>query len=300
MKRNSPLWLISVTTSIEAEDAAAETLGDILGLPVTSYQDLETGILTLSVFSEHPPAHPRLLRKAIARRLTLIANSGLQVGQATITLKRLPRKNWAEAWKKHFKPLRIGGALLLRPSWSKARPNRGEAVIVLDPGLSFGTGQHPTTGFCLREIARHRNLASPKSFLDVGTGSGILAIAAAKLGYRPAAAFDYDPESVRIARANAARNRAAAAIQITRRDVRQMPLAARACYDFICANLLGNLLIAEAPRIVSCLKPAGTLVLAGILEAEFIEVCKAYESAGCRLVRASTTREWRSGIFRKR
>ena len=123
-------------------------------------------------------------------------------------LNKVPPEDWAESWKRHFKPIEIGGDLLILPSWSKRKPKTGQAVVVLDPGLSFGTGQHATTSFCLNEIVKLRrsSKASELSLLDGGTGSGILAIAAAKLGYKPVEAFDFDPVSVRVARANATSN----------------------------------------------------------------------------------------------
>ena len=115
-------------------------------------------------------------------------------------------EDWAESWKRHFKPIEIGRRLLIKPSWSRRRPKPHQQVVVLDPGLSFGTGQHPTTAFCLAEVARLVKNAPARSFLDIGTGSGILAIAAARLNYQPIWAFDFDPEAVRMARANAQTN----------------------------------------------------------------------------------------------
>src|SRR5439155_23112501 len=116
-----------------------------------------------------------------------------------------------------------GLALLLKPSWSRCRARRGQAVVVLDPGLSFGTGQHPTTRFCLEQIVARRTQDRGQSFLDMGTGSGILAIAAAKLGYHPVAAFDVDAHAVRIARANARKNGVADTLHPRRQDLRQLP-----------------------------------------------------------------------------
>ena len=98
------------------------------------------------------PDWSRARQAELASGLKRIASSGLDIGPGKISLKRIRREDWAESWKLHFKPMVIGSALLLKPSWSRRRPRKGQAVIVLDPGLSFGTGRHPTTAFCLRQL----------------------------------------------------------------------------------------------------------------------------------------------------
>ncbi len=138
----------------------------------------------------------------------------------------------------------------------------------------------------------------PRSFLDIGTGSGILAIAAAKLGYGPVHAFDFDPEAVRVARTNARANGVSSKIHITRADVTKLPGRLRRRYYVVCANLISTLLIAERRTITALVKSDGLLVLAGILESEFHEVQTAYESLGLRLVASKAEKEWRSGSFR--
>jgi len=177
------------------------------------------------------------------------------------------------------------------------RAKKNQAVVILDPGLSFGTGQHPTTSFCLNEIVRGRKNGTVQSFLDIGTGSGILAIAAAKLGYAPVQAFDFDPESVRVAKANARKNRVENKLKLTRGDVTKLPVRPARQYDLICANLISNLLISEKRTMVRRLKRGGTLVLAGILAVEFGEVRRAFEKTGLKLVASKVENEWCSGAF---
>src|ERR1039458_8715570 len=186
MKRKS-LWNISIATTREAEDAVAEVRGAHWSRDAVSYHNLETGVTTITVYCEDKPAADA--RKTITAGLTRIKECGLKIGPGKISIAKVRREDWAESWKRHFKPIEIGDTLLLKPSWSKRRPRKDQAVVVLDPGLSFGTGQHPTTAFCLREIARCGKKEAGWSFLDIGTGSGILAIAAAKLGYAPVHAF---------------------------------------------------------------------------------------------------------------
>ena len=298
MKKLKPLWRISVMTTLEAEDAVGELLASVLGVAASAYYNLEKQTSLVSVFIEQGKFSPVVARRAIAAGLQRIAAFGLNLGTGIIEIARVKREDWAESWKRHFHPIAIGKTLLVKPSWSKKRPAKNQAVVILDPGLSFGTGQHPTTSFCLNAIARGRkNGTQSPSFLDIGTGSGILAIAAAKLGYQPVHAFDYDPESIRVARANLRKNRVADKVKLSRGDVTKLPLKPARQFDLICANLISNLLIAERRRIVNRLKCGGTLVLAGILAAEFVEVERAFTDLGLQRTASRVENEWCSGVF---
>lgn len=296
--RNSPLWQISVATSGEAEEAVADLLTALFGQPASIYTDAETGETTVTVFSDkssvHSAAKPAMLRE----RLRRIRGYGLEIGPATIAWRKVRREDWAESWKRHFQPIEIGRVLLIKPSWSRRTPRKGQAVIVLDPGLSFGTGQHPTTSFCLEQLAAHRQPEIAQSFLDIGTGSGILAISAAKLGYSPVHAFDSDPASVRIARTNAAQNDVQRQVCIVRQDLARLPLRAESQYDLVCANLTCDLLLTQARRILRRLRPDGVLVVAGMLKTQFSEVRRACLAAGLNLVATAAEKEWQSGAFR--
>jgi ribosomal protein L11 methyltransferase len=298
MKSTKPLWRFSVTTSAEAEDAVAELLGSKFGTAASAYFNLETRISLVNVFSEKPFSRPQ--HQEVSAGLAQIKGYGLDIGAGAIEIAKVKREDWAESWKKHFHPIEIGDALLVKPSWIKQRPRKNQAVLILDPGLSFGTGQHPTTSFCLRQLASRatRNTQhATRSFLDIGSGSGILAIAAAKLGYQPVDAFDFDPEAVRIARENARKNRVSRKIHITRKDVTKLPLRNPKQYDLICANLISTLLLAERARILARLKRTGVLVVAGILNSEFALVQRDYERSGLRLIASKVEKEWRSSAF---
>ena len=166
------LWEISVTVAPEAEDAAAVLLERLFNLVPSAYTDRELGLSRVSVFTSQREDWNPAMERLLAAGLRRLRECGLATGPAEISCKELRAVDWAEAWKQHFKPITIGSALLVKPSWSKRRPRRGQAVVVLDPGLSFGTGQHPTTLFCLRQLVRRRRRHVAQSFLDIGTGSG--------------------------------------------------------------------------------------------------------------------------------
>ena len=291
-----PLWKISIATTPEAEDAVAELLGTILGVGVSAYFDVEARISTVSAYFSDRKFLSRKVREEIRNGLTRIEACGLKTGRTS--LSKIRREDWAESWKRHFQPIEIGKSLLVKPSWSRKRPHNGQAVVILDPGLSFGTGQHPTTAFCLREIARCRKIGDRQSFLDIGTGSGILAIAAAKLGYTPVHGFDFDSEAVRVARANAHVNCVLKKLKIAHGDVTKLPAKPKRQFDLVCANLISDLLIPESRKIATQLKPGGILVLAGILESEFVQVQRAFATQGLKSVSAKSEKGWRSGSFR--
>jgi ribosomal protein L11 methyltransferase len=293
------VWKLSVVTPPEAEEAVAEVLAAQFGAPASIYTDLAKGETTVDLYLGSRPAWSKAARERLGQ--TLARNTGLQPkpGRGRMRLNRLGSQDWSESWKRHFKTLEIGTRLLIRPSWSRRRTRAGQVEVVLDPGLSFGTGEHPTTHFCLSELARHRVEGQVQSFLDIGTGSGILAICASKLGYEPVHALDRDREAIRIARANACQNKVGTVIQFRQQDLARLPQQSRKSYSIICANLISDLLLAHQDRILARLQERGVVVLAGILSPEFPSIQAAYEAAGLRLVGSHTAQGWRSGSFRR-
>jgi ribosomal protein L11 methyltransferase len=301
MKR---LWRVSVIASPDAEEAIIELLSSTLGVSVTAYTDFETGRTTVSAFVTGRQAFDRG-KCRIEQGLDKTQECGLTKTRLKVSCAKIRREDWAESWKRHFKPLEIGRKLLIKASWHRREAWAGQSVIILDPGLSFGTGHHPTTAFCLKEIARFANegKSHPKAptsnpgFLDAGTGSGILAIAAAKLGLTPVDAFDFDSEALKVARQNARRNRVAGKIRFYRQDARKMRAQRR--YSIICANLSTDVLKQAMAPLAAALRPGGLLVLAGILKKEFTSIQTVAREAGLRLLRKKNEKEWSSGAFVK-
>lgn len=286
-----------MTTSREAEEAVVELLERLFAQPASSYTPDNQDVSTATVFVSWPIEQVRSRRADLQAGLDRIAKIGLAPGPGHIRTRKVSRKDWTTSWKKYFKTLRIGKALLIKPSWSKETGAKGQAVVTLDPGLSFGTGQHATTSFCLRQIVRTRRVGQAQSFLDVGTGSGILAIAAVKLGYHPVRAFDNDPISVRVAKANARKNRCENKLSIVRQDLTRLSRDSTQRFSLICANLVQDLLLSERERLLSRMEPGGRLVLSGLLKHQFAAVNEAYQEAGLVLQVVDTKGEWRSGAF---
>jgi ribosomal protein L11 methyltransferase len=202
-------------------------------------------------------------------------------------------RDWRSFWKHHFKARDIGARLRVCPAWSRRR-RRGRVNVVINPGLSFGTGDHFTTRFCLEMIDSLSRPRPPASFLDVGTGSGILAIAAARLGARRVVATDNDEQALDRARANAKLNGLAKTIRWMVSDITTDALPARR-FDIVSANLYATLLAGAAPSLTRAAKKH--LILSGIREPETEKVADAFLELGAREIVRDGNGEWSGLVF---
>lgn len=198
-------------------------------------------------------------------------------------------RDWQSFWKHHFKTHAIGERLLIVPEWEREQVAASDRhKILIWPGLSFGTGNHFTTAFCLETLDTLCRDAAPASLLDVGTGSGILAIAAARLGVARIEAFDFDEVAICQAVENLKLNGVADRIRLWVGDILRDPLTAR--YDVVCANLFGLLLIEAAEKIVRA--ATRHVVLSGIREVEVDAVADAFLAQGAEEIIRDGDGEW--------
>lgn len=184
-----------------------------------------------------------------------------------ISQSSLDEEDWAHSWKKYFKVLKIGRRTVIRPSWEDYQPQEGEIVIDLDPGMAFGTGSHATTSLALELTEKH--LKENESVIDLGTGSGIISIQAAKLGAKEVFAFDYDPVAVDAAIRNVKDNGLADKIGVRQND---LLTGVEDKADFIIANIVADVIIRLIPQIDEHLLPGGRFVLSGIIEKRVAEI----------------------------
>jgi ribosomal protein L11 methyltransferase len=192
-----------------------------------------------------------------------IGRLGNHIGMVyRLSYREVDEQNWAESWKAFFWPQKIGERILVKPSWRDYASSPGEIVIELDPGMAFGTGTHPTTTLCVQLIERH--LKPGDSFLDVGTGSGILLLAAAKLGAGRLCGGDRDEMAVRVAAENLRRN----GVDVRRVCLAQGALAApfRGRFDLVAANILTQVIIELLDDVARLIKPGGIFICSGIID----------------------------------
>jgi ribosomal protein L11 methyltransferase len=182
-------------------------------------------------------------------------------------------EDWSERWKEGLAPFAVG-RVFIRPSWTAAAPPSGSVEVVLDPGMAFGTGTHPTTSLCLAALDALLGARPGAAVLDVGTGSGLLAIAAAKLGATRVAGTENDPMALRVAAENASRNGATVELHLA------APEDVRGTFDVVVANILANTLAELAGPIAAKLAPGGVLLLSGLLAGQEQGVRAAYVERG--------------------
>ena len=255
---------------------------------LTSYRDVEETSATMQIFLPDPADAPRAAAAlAAAGRIV-----GLELAPETGTI---PDEDWKLSYRKHFKTEVISPRLVVRPPWEAVTPAPGQKVLTLDPGIAFGTGQHPTTRACLDAIDALAVEGTDRSFLDVGCGSGILSIAAALEGFRDVHGFDNDPDAVRNANENAEANGLGALFSDGDLSVPGTATPA----DVVAANVLAPVLVRFAREVGALVNPGGRLILSGILDEQYDEVRAAYVALGFTELSNRLIGEWRTGLFAK-
>ena len=266
-----------------------------LGLPCASWTDVEAQQALAWVFAASP---------AEAQRLCLRLNASLQAcaggwqeapPHATATARR--QEDWATSWKRHFHTIRASRRLVLKPSWEAYTAGPAEIVLEFDPGMCFGTGQHGTTRACLSFLDDLAARLGPASLLDAGCGSGILTLGGARLGYWPIAAFDHDPEAVRMTQENLAKADIRG-VEVVCADLADY-VPARPC-RVVVANVLASVLEVHRRRLCTWLeRSAGPayLILSGIETGQYAHLRAAFTEMGLRELTTQTLEEWTSGCF---
>jgi ribosomal protein L11 methyltransferase len=284
-------WLeLAVEADLEAVEAVSEILGRVSsgGTAVEPAFDLVEEGLGAQV----DPARPATVRGYVpARDASAAEAAAADTAEALghlqafglrpigpLQTRIVHEEDWAEAWKAYFPVLRVGRRLVIRPTWRRHRHAPGDVVVALDPGMAFGTGLHPTTRLCLaalEDVADRGGIVRTR-VLDVGCGSGILAIAAVKLGASHALGVDTDPIAVESTLANARRNRL---VRRIRARVGTLPTA-EPPFDVVLANLIAGVLVPLAPALRDELRPGGRLIASGIFVDREQEVRAAFRAVG--------------------
>jgi ribosomal protein L11 methyltransferase len=256
--------------------------GEIIALNSSDYPD--EGVVLKSYFSE--VSQTDLLVEQIKKCLIELKSYGLQVEPGSIQTKWVDDEDWANAWKTYYKPTRVSEKLVIVPVWEKYVPQEGELPIYLDPGMAFGTGTHPTTRLTMRLMEKY--LQADQKVIDVGCGSGILSIAAEKLGANEVLALDLDPVAVKNTEENCAQNETRKIVVREGNLLHGIGTTA----PIIVANILAEILqqmMYDLPRV---LEPGGIFIGSGIIENKKDDVIQGLQEVGLSIIEIISEEDW--------
>jgi ribosomal protein L11 methyltransferase len=291
-------WLeISVTTDGEAAEAVSEYLLPFAyansvvieqrGDPDSADPMALESNVTVKIYvpgDEDTPA----LRKKIEESLYFMQRLYSAIPAPEFCI--LEDEDWANAWRKNYRPFRLGKRIWIQPSWLETTDNRPDDIVILmDPGMAFGTGLHPTTQMCLRAL--EESIRPGYRVLDVGSGSGILSIASAKLGAKKVLAFDLDRMAVEATTENALANNVQQQISVNQGS---LPAKIWGNWDIIVVNILAPVIISllREQQLLDFLSQAGKLILSGIIEDQYEDVYRTVHAVGGEVNKKLTTRDW--------
>ena len=308
MEQNTePVWTqIKINCTVSDLDTVCAIAGMVdNGLMIEDYSDVREGVnaiygellgeeilekdpdkAAVSVFLPETRSVPEAM--AFLRDRLRIAEI-----DATVETVGVKESDWADCWKKYYKPVHIGNRIVIVPAWEDYAPAEGEVVVSMDPGMAFGTGTHETTRLCATFIEKY--LKAGTRVLDVGTGSGILAIIAAKLGAIDIDAFDIDANAVGAAQRNCNDN----GVGFIKCGVSDLIAEAKGEYDFVCANIVADIIIRMAPDVGAHMKKGGLLVVSGIIERQAEDAKAALLAGGLTLIDSLEENDWNSFVFTK-
>lgn len=294
---NQSQWLkITFFCPAALLESATDLLGVLSGTGVEQSPETEIGATISGFFQLGAPAEDPSQAPATAEEITTEVKTQLgdlfslysqEIPQLTSTL--LADEDWATSWQQYFKPFAIVPGLVIKPSWEEYHPETGEQVIEMDPGMAFGTGQHASTRMALALIQESMLQTGASEALDVGTGTGILAMAAALFGAKQVVAIDNDPDAVRVAGENIAHNGLTETIATSTTPLAEI----QGSYPLVCANIVHDVLVEMAPDLTARTTSGGQLVLAGILRGEQeANIIAIYGQQGFVLIHRLYQDEW--------
>ena len=206
-----------------------------------------------------------------------------------VELVGVDEEDWANSWKQYYKPIKIGEKIVICPAWERYTPAEGEIVIRMDPGMAFGTGTHETTRLVIRLLEKYTRPGC--RMLDVGTGTGILAICASRLGAETCRAYDIDPTAVRVARENI-KDSGLENVTCDQSDLLKQVSLEGGQYDLVCANIVADIIIRMTPDVGKYMKEDAVLLASGIIAERCDDVVACFEQNGFKIVEVLTDNDW--------
>ena len=282
-------WTDIRLTVAKADADNAEAVATMIaegGIYIEDYSDIEQQVAEI--------AHVDLIEQELLDkpRDRVIIHMYLEPGASPVETEGVEQEDWQNGWRKYYHPLEIGKRLAVVPSWQQYDTDR--VKLILDPGLAFGTGGHETTSLCMEAL--DERVTGGERVLDIGTGSGILAIAALKLGAAVAEGVDIDPVAVRTAGENAALNGVQDKLTVLVGDLSDK---ASGKYDIITANIVANAILSLAPAVPGLMAEGATFIASGIIDSRKDEVIAGLEKAGLAVVEVKEKRGWECIVCKK-
>jgi ribosomal protein L11 methyltransferase len=234
------------------------------------------------------------LFRSLQERLAAMKDSQPLFGSLVADTRTVSEDSWAEVWKKYYKPFYAGEHLVVKPTWEPFDPKPGDRIIEIDPGMAFGSGTHETTGMCISLL--EETIRGGEDIIDVGTGSGILAIAAALLGAGHVLAIDIDPDAVRVAGENVAHNQVENIVEVREGDL--LKNTQETCQICV-ANIISDIIISFAAPLRNHIRPGGLFICSGVVRERTEEVREALLRADYEVLRTEYRGEWTAFLCRR-
>ncbi|HBF0592356.1 TPA: 50S ribosomal protein L11 methyltransferase [Clostridioides difficile] len=223
----------------------------------------------------------------IKQKVLGLKDFGIDIGEGSVSLDQVNEADWANAWKAYYKPTKVGQRVVVKPTWEDYAMQEGDLIIELDPGMAFGTGTHETTSMCIRELEKYVNKDS--KVFDIGCGSGILAIAAAKLGAKEVVAVDLDEVAVKVAKENVLENKVEKSVSVMHGNLTDV-IKDKA--DVIVANIIADIIKILAKDVQNFMKEDAIFISSGIILDKVEEVKESLIENGFEIVEVQKLGEW--------
>ncbi|KAB3539093.1 50S ribosomal protein L11 methyltransferase [Alkaliphilus pronyensis] len=302
-------WIeISIKTTTEAVEAVSNILYDagVTGVAIEDSKDYlfieqsegDWDYVDESLFNNgfegaivkgYLPASADLVDKIelIRQLVSLLPQYGLDIGLGEVTTIEVSEEDWSSSWKQYYKPTKVSNKIVVKPTWENYIANKGELIIELDPGMAFGTGTHETTIMCINALEKH---IKPSSVVyDIGCGSGILSIAAAKLGADRVIAVDLDSVAVEVTKKNICNNNVQEIVSVKHGNLME---TVEGSADTIVANIIADIIVLLAKDVKEFLKDDGVFISSGIIIDKIDQVVEALEKADLKVININKMGEW--------
>ena len=227
------------------------------------------------------------LIETVKARISLLPSFGLDIGEGSVSLSNVNESDWANEWKKYYKPTKIGQKIVVKPTWEEYEAKEGDLIIELDPGMAFGTGTHETTSMCIQQLEKY--VKQDSKVFDIGCGSGILAIAAAKLGANDVLAVDLDEVAVKVSKENIELNKVEDKVKALHGNLMEV-VSDKA--DIVVANIIADIIKILAKDIKNFMKDDAVFISSGIIHAKVDEVKASLEENGLEIIEVQSLGEW--------